>query len=152
MKKRRVFYSAVLVALAGLIFTGFAYGYRHFYSPEERIAHVTNKITQELNLDDPQQQLLQEIATGFKKKMTELHAGREQAHGEVLALIGQDQITHEDIEALMAQHRQKFDTLADFAAAQFMRFHAALTTEQRGLLAQGIENHFLNARKCRFGR
>ena len=152
MKKRRVFYSGILVALAGLIFTGFAYGYRHFYSPEERIDHFTEKISKELNLDDQQRQVLQDIATAFKEKVTELHAGREQTHREVIALVGQEQVTHEDVMALMAQHRQKFDALAAFAAEQFVRFHAVLTAEQRGQLAQAIENHALNARQCRFGR
>ncbi len=152
MKKRRLIYSGLIVALVGLVFTGFAYGYRHFYSPEERIHHFTEKITNELNLDARQQAVLEEIASSFKEKITELRSGREQTHREVVALVARDQVAIEDVQALMARPREKFDALAGFAAEQFVRFHSVLNAEQRTQLAQAIEEHALNARRCRFGR
>ncbi len=152
MKKRHMFYGGMVVALAGIILTGAAYGYHHFYSPEERIAHLTDKIVRELELDEPQQQLLQEIAAAFKEKIVELHTGREQAHRQVIALVGQERITEEDVAALMAQHREKFDRMAAFAASQFVRFHAALSDEQRGLLVQAMEKHASSRRGCRLWR
>lgn len=152
MKKRRLLYSGIIVALVGLVFTGFAYGYRHFYSPEERINHFTEKITKELNLDAQQQALLEEIAASFKEKIAELHSGREQTHRELVALVEQEQVTVEDIQTVMARPREKFDAMAGFASEQFVRFHAVLNAEQRTQLAQAIDEHASNARKCRFGR
>jgi len=152
MKKRRLLYSGLIVALVGLVFTGFAYGYRHFYSPEERINHFTEKITKELNLDAQQQEVLEEIASAFKEKIAEMHKGREQTLGELVALVKQEQVTVEDIQTVMTRPREKFDAMAAFASEQFVRFHAVLNAEQRTQLAQAIDEHAANARKCRFGR
>ena len=152
MKKRRLIYSGLIMALVGLVFTGFAYGYRHFYSPEERINHFTEKITNELNLDTRQKAVLEEIASSFKNRITELRSGREQTHRELVALVEQEQVTVEDIQTVMARPREKFDAMAGFASEQFVRFHAVLNAEQRTQLAQAIDEHASNARKCRFGR
>jgi uncharacterized membrane protein len=151
MKKRRLLFGGIIVALVGVVFTGFAYGYRHFYSPEERINHFTEKISTELNLDERQRAVLEEIAASFKEKMVELHSGREQTHRDAVALVAQDQVTVEDVQRLMTRPRAKFEAMASFAAEQFVRFHAVLDAEQRAQLAHGIEEHALNARRCRFG-
>lgn len=150
MKKRRILYSGILAALAGLLLTGFAYGYRSLYSPEERINHFREKLTKELNLDTAQQQVLEEIIAAFKEKIIALHDRHKQTHGRVIALFKQDQVTSEDVMDLVAEHRQKFDGMAAFAAEQFVRFHDVLTAEQREQLAQHIEERALKARHCRF--
>lgn len=152
MKNRRVLYIGVLVALAGLVFSGFAYGYRFIYSPGERIDHITAKIGKTLNLDEQQAQVLQEIATAFKLKIDELQGDHEQMHSEAAALMGQDRITSENVLNLMATHRQKFDALATFAADQLVRFHDVLTPEQRAQLAQAIEDPPLHGSRCRFAQ
>lgn len=152
MKNRRVLYIGILVALTGLVFSGFAYGYRHFFTPGERIDHITGKIGKELNLDAQQAQVLQEIATAFKLKLAELQGDHEQMHSQAAALVGRDRITSEDVLNLMAEPRRKFDTLATFAAEQFVRFHEVLTPEQRAQLAQAIEDLPFHGSRCRFGQ
>lgn len=152
MTRKRLLYSGIIIALVGVVFSGFAYGYRHFYSPEERIRHFTDKISTELNLDAQQQAVLEEIAAAFKEKMVEMHSGREQTRQEVVALVARDQVTVEEVQSLMARPRDKFHALADFAAEQFVRFHSVLNADQRTRLSEAIDAHTLEARRCRFGR
>ncbi len=153
MKKRRLLYSVVLVALAGLVFTGFAYGFRSFYSPEERIAHFTEKLTAELDLDAGQQEVLAEIVSAFKEKITELRGQHGEGHGRMLALVQQEQVTSEDVMNLVTEHHQKIEPVIEFAAEQLARFHNVLTAEQREKMVKIIEEHHaLRARHCRFGQ
>lgn len=152
MKKRRLIITGVLAALAGLLVTGFAYGYRSFFSPAERIDHITKKITRELNLDAGQQQVLEEIATAVKEKITEMRGEHDQAHGRTLALIRQDQLTEADVMDLVAEHHRRFEPVAEFAAEQIVRFHNVLTVEQREQLAKAIEEHARGGGRCRFGQ
>lgn len=152
MKKRNIILGAGFTALLAMLITGIAYGYGQFYSPEERLAHLTDKISRELKLDDQQQAVLQDIASAFKSKLIDMKETRQQMHGDAIALIGQDAVTAQEVAELIEQHRRNWDEMAVFASEQLARFHGILTPEQRGLLVEAIDRHALNGRHCRFGR
>ena len=151
MNKRRIFFTIASVLLVGGLFTGFAYAYGHFYSPEERIAHITDKITKELDLDADQQATLYEIAQAFKDRFVALKASRQQVRQQVTDLVLKDQISTGEIDAFIARRREKFDEIAAFVSEQLLRFHAMLTPDQREQVARHIEAHASKKSWCRFG-
>jgi len=131
----------ILLAAAGTLFIGCKRHCGGFYTPEERITHVINKIEKELNLDAAQKEELQQIAWELKDKVANMKEDRRSKHQAIVALIRKEEVTADDIDTLMMQHHQKMENIVEFAGQRFIRFHTLLTPEQREKLATMIETH-----------
>ena len=141
MQKKWTIVTILLVAAIGTLFIGCKRHWGGFYTPEERITHVIDKIEKELNLDAAQKEELQQITWEIKDKIANMKEDRKSKHQELVILIRKEQITADDIDTLMMQHHQKMENIVEFAGQRFIRFHTLLTPEQREKLATMIETH-----------
>jgi Spy/CpxP family protein refolding chaperone len=141
MQKKWLLLTILLAVTIGTLFIGCKRHCSGFYTPEERITHLIDKIEKELDLDAAQKDELQQITWEIKDKMTNLKEEKRSKHKAIVALIRKEQVTADDIDTLMMQHHQKMEDMVEFAGQRFIRFHTLLTPEQREKLATMIETH-----------
>lgn len=135
--------TSIILLTAAMVFlmAGCRQHFGGFYSPEERMAHLIDKIESELSLEPDQKEKLEQIAQAVKEKIVENADQRNAKSRQIIDLIRQETITTEDLNALKSAHQQKVDEMADFFGEQFISFHAMLSTPQKEKLAELIESH-----------
>ena len=141
MPKKWTIVTLLLTATIGTLFMGCKRHGGDFFTSDEHITHVINKLEKELNLDAAQKEELQQIASEIKVKIGDMQAERKTKHQEIIQLIRQEQVSADDVDALITSHQQKMEALADFTGQEFIRLHTLLTPEQREKLAVMLESH-----------
>lgn len=141
MQKKWKISAVLMIAAVGMMFGACRHQFSGFYSPEERIAHLVDKIENELALEAAQKEELQDIVQEVKVKLSDLAQKRQAGHQEITALVRRETITQADLNEMMERRHKKMEELADFAGQEFIRFHTMLSPEQREKLATIIESH-----------
>ena len=141
MLKKWTIVTVLLTVTIGTLFMGCKHHEGDFFTSDEHITHVIDKLEKELNLDAAQKAELQQIASEIKTKIGGMQAERKTKHQEIIQLIRQEQVSADDVDALITSHQQKMEELADFAGQEFIRLHTLLTPEQREKLAVMLESH-----------
>lgn len=152
MKKRIGIIGAVVVSvtLIGLAFAAGPGSGRWHHTPEEKIAYLTSKITEELNLNDTQADTLDRIADEILAEHQELNSGRQAFKADVVELLSMESVSSEELKALFETRKPVIEEVMQMASAHIAEFHSILTPEQRALLIEKIESH--EGRRCRFFR
>lgn len=130
---------ALLIAAAVAMLGGCKSPCGGFFTAEERMTHVIDKIETELSLDAAQKEALQTMVAEIKTKISGMAGDRKTIHRNLAAMVRNEQITVGELEETMAPHRQKWEETSALIKERFVRFHALLTPEQRDKLASIIE-------------
>jgi septal ring factor EnvC (AmiA/AmiB activator) len=141
MQRKWTIATVLLSVALGTLFMGCKHHDGDFFSPEEHISHVINKLEKELNLDAAQKEELLQITSEIKTKMADMKTEKKAKQQEIVTLIRQEQVSTDDLDVLITQHQQKMEALAEFAGQEFIRLHTLLTPEQREKLAVMLESH-----------
>lgn len=139
MQKKWKLSALLMIAAVGTLFGACKHHVGGFYSSEERMAHLMDKLEKELDLDAAQKEEVGRIVREVKVKLSDMAQEREGRHQELIALVRKDNLTREELSGILARHQEKMQVLSDFAGQQFVRFHSLLTPAQREKLAVWIE-------------
>jgi len=110
-------------------------------SPEHRVEHMVEHATDRYDLSDEQRGKLQEVidtAMAAGRQMHEAHAAKKQALMEMLVSDSFDKtLVKQTLEDAWAN----IDALSPAVIDKLAAFHASLTPEQRGTIAEDMEKH-----------
>ena len=111
----------------------------------------SGKIADRLDLTDDQKSGVEELLTKMHEKRREGRNWRLSLRQDMLTLVRQDQIGQDDINRVIATHKEQMEEMVAYAGDRIIEFHALLTPEQREKLATEIESHQSGHwRRCRF--
>jgi Spy/CpxP family protein refolding chaperone len=131
----------ILFALGGvgLITSVAAYGHHQCHDPEQRANWMIEKISDELELTEPQVTKLEGVRDQMMQTRQQMHQARSGARADMLQLIEQPRL---DREQSLAMINQRLDALRD-QAPQLINalgdFYDSLTPEQQQELRERIE-------------
>lgn len=134
--KKKSLYGMFLILLL-VVTTGLSGCWRH--SPEERTAHITNHLTDELNLDEAQTAKIQEGISKLVEKGKELGDIRESMAQELVKQLRQNQVDEASLNAAINENKAKLDSMMNLLLQEFSQFHQTLTPEQRAQAVERIE-------------
>jgi len=149
--KKKIIISAVVVC-AALIGLAFASGPMGGWprDMEEKVAYVTYRIAEKLELDESQKDVLDRIAKNIVAEHKEISGDREAFKTDLMETLGKEQVSPEELKALFETRKPVIDDVMQLASRHIAEFHSILTPEQRATLISEIEAH--QGRRCRFWR
>jgi len=112
-----------------------------YVNPEKHAARICEHLTKQLDLDESQQQELETMAQDLLEKGSSLHQLRATGRQEVLSILRADSLDRQQVERLVAQHREEIDELISAVGSRLTDFVEMLSPEQRERLAKAIEDH-----------
>jgi len=130
--------AGVLAVVAGgtLFFTGCRHSLHNRHSMEGMIRYLTA----ELELTNPQQDMLYRFKETMAEKRKEM-AGSRRAHKAVLKEeLMKEKLDTERLLALYNDHKPKMDQMAELIISNAAEFHGSLSPEQRDKLIGTIES------------
>jgi flagellar motility protein MotE (MotC chaperone) len=130
----------VCMALIGLAIAGPGLGRWH-HSAEEKVAFLTSKISEKLELTDAQKVTLDRIAEEILAEHNRLEGTHDAFKANLMETLNQQSITAEELKTLFETKKPAIDNLMQMAADHIAEFHAILTPEQRAALIAEIESH-----------
>ncbi|MGD9239040.1 MAG: Spy/CpxP family protein refolding chaperone, partial [Desulfobacterales bacterium] len=92
-----------------------------------------------LDLTDEQRGQLDGIKDEFIAKAKEMHAQKEAMHAAFMAELRKEEISRENLNALIDQKRAQMDEFINLALDRLAEFHKTLSAEQREKLVTKIE-------------
>ena len=135
MLKKGLTIALIGVFISGaLIFTG-CRSHSHHGKAEFMIDYVAET----LDLTDEQRGQLDGIKEEFIAKAKEMHAQKEAMHAAFMAELRKEEISRENLNALIDQKRAQMDEFINLAMDRLAEFHKTLSAEQREKLVTKIE-------------
>jgi len=122
----------ITILAAGAAIALFFAGRRHHpMNMEQRTSFILNKLSGELQLDEPQRKTAEKIGAQIMEKMK---AGR-QDEGEITKALAEqvsgDKIDQDKPNKFLNNKRKGMDEMRKFLISKLSEFHAVLTKEQR---------------------
>lgn len=145
MNKKRIIpiLMAGMVALSGALVAG-CHGCRP-HCPgatiDKRADWISKRVASKLDLTDAQKVTLDKIKAEVVEKMKAHRADRDKGFDDVLALVGKDKITKDDVAKLADRREAKMKELKPFVIDKIVEFHNMLTPAQRQKVADVIKKH-----------
>lgn len=134
--KKKSLYGMFLILLL-VVTTGLSGCWRH--SPEERTARITDRLTDELDLDEAQTAKIKAGISKLVEKGKELGSMRESMTQELVKQLRQNQVDEASLNAVVNENKAKLDSMMSLLLQEFSQFHQTLTPEQRSQAAERIE-------------
>ena len=146
MKKQSI-YGIILISLFALVLL---LGGCRTRSIEDRAAHLTRRVTDDLKMTDAQSTKLQSSITKLLEKGEDLRDIRTSMAQELAAQLRSDQVDLDHLNQITAQNKEKLESMLALFVEEFTKLHEDLTAEQRAEAASKIEKiqerHFLHHR------
>jgi protein CpxP len=118
-------------------------------SAEQKVDFLKKRLISEFNLSASQAAELDDITADMAERHAEMRSGAHAFKAELIALMGQDQVSAADITNLLETRRPAMEDMMTLLAEKIADFHAILTPEQRAKLVAKMEAP--HERRCRFG-
>ena len=110
-------------------------------TPEEKAEFVSERISDELELSESQQALLSNLKDKALLAGKAMKDNKQEMKSNLVALISQPSIDHDQITLFMDSTLASMHTGADDVIPSFIAFHASLTEEQKTQVVEFIESH-----------
>ena len=110
-------------------------------TPEEKAEFVSERISDELELNESQQALLNDLKDKALLAGKTMKDNKQEMKSNLVALISQPSIDHDQITVFMDSAMDAMHTSVDDVVPSFIAFHASLTEEQKAQVVDFIENH-----------
>ncbi len=110
-------------------------------SPEHRAEHMVKHAADKYDLSDEQRSKLQDVvdtAITARSQMHEAHTARKQA---LIEMLVSDSFDKTLVKQAMEDAWANIDALSPAVIDKVAEFHASLTPEQRGVIAEDIQEH-----------
>ena len=114
----------------------------------KRIEHVFEVLSDKLDLDDKQKQVLEEIKQQVLEKKKAFMQHKQSHKDSLIELVRKDSLTKMDLKSFFDEHKKHQEEMHDFVMDKFIEFHAILNPEQKELLVEKIEKFH----KFKFGK
>lgn len=137
-----VLVAGVIASMLGLT------GCHHLRKPEKRADWIKDKITDELDLNDSQENLLDEIWSEFAQKHKELKPDHDKAKQEMIEALGRPELDVTAINRKIDEKIEIFRALSARFVDRMAEFHRTLNPEQREKLIAWVKKHHEKRRKC----
>ncbi len=114
------------------------------HSPEdmqEHVEYVAGWVLGKVDATEAQTEAINAILARTLDEMMELKGNHEGSHAEVVAQLTAERIDRDALEAMRAEHLQRFDTASRQLTTAIAEIGEVLSAEQRVQLAEMAENH-----------
>ena len=128
-----VFFCAVLSV--ALIVTGC----RRHITTADKVDRIANYLTDDLNLNTEQEEILQGFKAGLVERVNRIKASHKVFRGEMLEQIRGDVMDQEHLMGEVSLIRSEIDDTIAFAISGVAELHQTLTKDQKELLVKKIE-------------
>ena len=105
------------------------------------VEYVVDKAEDRLDLTDGQQDQFKALVEKIAAKMLEQRPEADALRAKMAEEVRKPQLDMDTMEALIKVRMQLFHTIMEENKNEFVAFHAKLTDEQKGALAQLIIDH-----------
>lgn len=138
----RFAFPVLAVAAGALFLTGCKHGHcGRNSSPEEKIEHMTKKLSKELDLNADQKAKLDKIKGDLLARKADFQAVHGGFHELAIGQIRAGSVDQAKLNQSLEEREAKFKELRSFMVAEFAEFHAMLDPAQREKLASNLERH-----------
>ncbi|MBF0276757.1 MAG: hypothetical protein HQM13_03150 [SAR324 cluster bacterium] len=137
MKKKSTYGMFAIALFSTAVLMGGCWG----SSPEERSERISDAVADELKMNEEQTVQLKRSIGNLLEKGEELRDIRKTITEELVFQLRKDKVDEEHLNEVLAQNREKLESLLALFVNQFSTFHQSLTPEQRAQAAEKIENH-----------
>jgi Spy/CpxP family protein refolding chaperone len=128
------------IALIGVFISGaLIFSGCRSHSHEGKAEFMIDYVAETLDLTDEQRGQLDGIKDEFIAKAKEMHAQKEAMHAAFMAELRKEEISRENLNALIDQKRAQMDEFINLALDRLAEFHKTLSAEQREKLVTKIE-------------
>lgn len=131
---------AIAAALSlGLVGGATAYGKHRFGSHEARIDHMVERVSDRLDLDSSQEQLLSTLADELSATHERLHSGMAPAKTEMLDLLSAESFNQTRAVELIQAKTAEINASAPMVIGALGNFLDSLNVEQKAQVQQFME-------------
>lgn len=130
-----------LVLTLGIAGAATAVGKHRFGNPEKRATHMVNYISDELNLDDTQQQALTVLKDQLLSSRSTFHSDMSNLREEATSLFTSDVFDRAQALDLINARTAQINALAPEVVGSLGDFLDTLDAEQKARVSDFIENH-----------
>lgn len=127
-----------LIALAVLV--GIVSGCRHHSTPEEKLDRIIAYLTDDMDLNSEQIQMLDKLKADVVGKFEGVRNAKEDAHGVIVAQIKSDEMDTETVMTAIEGVRREVGEVLAVAVVDFAEFQRTLTPEQKEQLIEQLED------------
>ena len=110
-------------------------------TPEEKAEFISERISDELELNDTQQTLLNTLKDKALLASKTMKDNKKEMKSNLVTLISQPSIDHDQITLFMDSTMASMHTSVDDVIPSFIAFHASLSEEQKTQVINFIESH-----------
>ncbi len=110
-------------------------------TPEEKAEFISERISDELELNDTQQTLLNTLKDKALLAGKTMKDNKKEMKSNLVTLISQPSIDHDQITLFMDSTMASMHTSVDDVIPSFIAFHASLSEEQKTQVINFIESH-----------
>lgn len=123
----------LIIVTSGVVIAGTlaACGHHRYHDPEKRGEWIVEKVTDELDLDEAQKTRLELVRQEIFKVRNEMHADRQSARAEILAMLEQPQLDRQKVVAMIEQKTVSVSQHAPRVVNALGEFYDSLSEEQR---------------------
>jgi Spy/CpxP family protein refolding chaperone len=135
--RRNIKYIVVAVSGVVLAATIAGCGHRH-YSDESRGEWLVERVSDELDLTEPQKTKLEAVRQEILAARKATRADREATREEVLSLLNEPQLDQQKVLSLIQEKTTAVNQYAPQVVAKLGSFYDSLTDEQRKALREHV--------------
>ena len=125
--------------LAALTATG-AIAAKSYYTPEKRMAHMSEHISNSLNLNDIQKGNFEKVATSLMQMRGGSSDFMLTLSGQLKELAADNTLTVEEVNSLRDQIKAEFDRRSEVVVPEFVAFYNSLDDDQKGQILDKIDH------------
>lgn len=125
--------------IAALTATG-AIAAKSYYTPEKRMAHMSEYVSSSLNLNDTQKDNFEKIATSFMQMRGGSTDFMLTLSGQLKELAADKTLTVEEVNTLRDQIKTEFDRRSEIVVPEFVAFYNSLDDDQKDQILDKIDN------------
>ena len=122
---------AVLVSLTGC-----------YSSPEKRAERAVGYISNKLDLNDQQEDMLTGIKDKFMAARQEMRSERKNHHQMLTNLVRSDEMSADELMSMYEDHKQSIEQQLPLFVDDIIAFHKTLNTEQKETIIKFMDKRF----------
>ncbi len=130
----------IMIGLVGVLTMGAALGCRHHASPEKKLEGIIHHLTDDLNLTQEQQGVLEKFKSELLASVKKVQAARDKARQEIMVQIKGETLDQPQVLAAIDGVKAEVDDIITLAVAHMAEFHRTLSPEQKSLLVKKLED------------
>ncbi len=137
---KRITKISLIVAGAVLVVSSFS-GCAHFRSPENRAQWMVEKVTDKLELTEPQQSKLQTLSDEMLSTRKTMKQQFGETREQMVTLFDQPTLDQDRALTIVQTHTQLVDERAAVVVAAFADFYDVLNSEQQTKIREFMQEH-----------